>query len=81
MIQRNFRQFLTLRHWGWFSIIQKTRPLVGMVNIEEEIKLLENAAETAITEVKNEVEEKQRLEEENLKLQVKITFWENIERR
>ena len=71
MIQRSFRQFLQLRHWGWFSIIQKTRPLIGMVNIEEEIKLLENVAETAITEVRNETEEKKRLEDENIKLQVK----------
>ncbi len=25
VLQRNFRQFLKLRYWSWFSIIQKTR--------------------------------------------------------
>merc|ERR1719458_1121898 len=28
-IQRNFRKFMQLRNWGWFIIIQKTRPLIG----------------------------------------------------
>merc|ERR1712077_22761 len=31
VIQRNFRKFMTLRTWGWFIIIQKTRPLVGQM--------------------------------------------------
>lgn len=38
VVQRNFRKFLTLRHWPWFMLIQKTKPLMGMVNIEEEIR-------------------------------------------
>ena len=38
VVQRNFRKFLTLRHWPWFMLIQKTKPLIGMVNIEEEIR-------------------------------------------
>ena len=47
MIQRNFRQFMKLRNWAWFGIIQKTRPLIGMINIEEEIKILESTADNA----------------------------------
>merc|ERR1712088_342570 len=31
VIQRNFRKFASLRNWGWFIIIQKTRPLIGQV--------------------------------------------------
>ena len=27
--QRNFRKYMTMREWGWFIIIQKTRPLIG----------------------------------------------------
>ena len=27
--QRNFRKFMTMREWGWFVIIQKTRPMIG----------------------------------------------------
>merc|ERR1712088_1100503 len=42
--QRNFRKFLAAREWGWFIIIQKTRPLVGQPNPEEELRLLEEAA-------------------------------------
>merc|ERR1712038_2068347 len=36
VIQRNFRKYQTLRSWGWFIIIQKTRPLIGQPNPEEE---------------------------------------------
>merc|ERR1712142_737681 len=37
--QRNFRKYMALRDWGWFVIIQKTRPLIGMPNPEEELRL------------------------------------------
>ena len=69
VIQRNFRTFMRLRNWHWFGIIQKTRPLIGMINIEEEIKLLENAAENAIKESEKEAYEKKRLENENKRLE------------
>merc|ERR1719438_688263 len=39
--QRNFRKYQTLRSWGWFIIIQKTKPLIGQINLEEELRLLE----------------------------------------
>merc|ERR1719494_907428 len=42
--QRNFRKYMALRDWGWFVIIQKTRPLIGMPNPEEELRLLEEQA-------------------------------------
>ena len=74
VIQRNFRQFLKLRNWGWFSLIQKTRPLVGMVDIEVVIQELESAANEAVADVQNEINEKRRLEDENKKLQVS-PFW------
>ena len=60
---------MRLRNWPWFGIIQKTRPLIGMINIEEEIKLLENAAENAIKESEKEASEKKRLDAENNRLQ------------
>merc|ERR1711878_263742 len=40
VIQRNFRKYQTLRSWGWFIIIQKTRPLIGQPNPEEELGAL-----------------------------------------
>merc|ERR1711992_153055 len=42
VIQRNFRKFMSLRNWGWFVIIQKTRPLIGQMNPEQELALLED---------------------------------------
>jgi len=72
VIQKQFRQFLRLRYWGWFSIIQKTKPLIGVVNIEEEIRELEAAATKAQKAVQDEQSEKKRLEEENVKLQVRM---------
>merc|ERR1719495_2800373 len=35
--QRNFRKYLAMRDWGWFTIIQKTRGLIGLPNPEDEI--------------------------------------------
>merc|ERR1712213_36915 len=41
VVQRNFRKFMSMRNWGWFIIIQKTRPLIGQINLEQELALLE----------------------------------------
>jgi myosin heavy chain 6/7 len=45
VIQRNFRKYMQLRTWGWFVIIQKTKPLIGRINLEDELRLLEEEAE------------------------------------
>merc|ERR1719374_381621 len=42
--QRQFRKYMGMRDWGWFVIIQKTRPLIGMPNPEEELRQLEEKA-------------------------------------
>merc|ERR1712106_654954 len=68
VLQRVFRRYLSLRHWGWFSIIQKTRPLIGMVNIEEEIQLLEDAAAQAVEEFETETSARKIYEENNSRL-------------
>ena len=44
VIQRNFRKYMTLRTWGWFVIIQKTKPLIGQINLEDELRMLEEQA-------------------------------------
>merc|ERR1712214_276621 len=44
VIQRNFRKYEALKNWGWFIIIQKTRPLIGQINLEEELRILEEKA-------------------------------------
>merc|ERR1719431_778662 len=45
--QRQFRRFLELRDWGWFVMIQKTRALIGLSNPEEELRILEEKADSS----------------------------------
>ena len=65
VIQRNFRKYQTLRNWGWFILLQKTRPLVGQIDIQEELKNLENKANDAYGAYKDQLDTKARLEDEN----------------
>merc|ERR1711962_463221 len=66
VIQRNFRKFMSLRNWGWFIIIQKTKPLIGKINMEEELRLLEEKADNTWGEYKKQLDTKAKLEEENV---------------
>merc|ERR1712168_1650695 len=66
VIQRNFRKFASLRNWGWFIIIQKTKPLIGKVNMEEELRMLEEKANNTWGEYKKQLDTKAKLEEENV---------------
>merc|ERR1712223_1626673 len=61
-IQRNFRKYMQLRNWGWFIIIQKTRPLIGQVNIEEELRLLEEQANATWGQYQEALEVTEELE-------------------
>merc|ERR1712128_16954 len=63
--QRNFRKYMSLRDWGWFVIIQKTRPLVGMPNPEEELRLLEEKANATYGVYKEKLDTKEKLLAEN----------------
>merc|ERR1719228_2028127 len=69
VIQRNFRKFQTLRSWGWFIIIQKTRPLIGQINLEEELRLLEEKAKDSYGVYKEQLDTKARLEAENVAME------------
>merc|ERR1719346_130609 len=63
--QRNFRKYMALREWGWFVIIQRTRPLIGQPNPEEELRLLEEQANAVYGKYDEQVKTKARLLEEN----------------
>merc|ERR1719438_756937 len=63
--QRNFRKYMSMREWGWFVIIQKTRPLIGMPNPEEELRQLEEKANATWGVYKDKLDTKARLLEEN----------------
>jgi len=63
--QRSFRKFINLRDWGWFVLIQKTRPLIGLPNPEEELRILEQKAQATYGVYKEQLDTKERLMEEN----------------
>merc|ERR1712066_404130 len=65
VVQRNFKKYMSLRNWGWFVIIQKTRPLIGQVNMEEELRILGEKADAAYGAYQDQLETKKRLEQEN----------------
>ena len=66
VIQRNFRKYQILRTWGWFIIIQKTRPLIGQLNMEDMLKDLEERVAMTYGAYMEQLETKKRLEEENM---------------
>merc|ERR1719348_1468547 len=63
--QRQFRRYIALRDWGWFVLIQKTRPLVGLPNPQGELRLLAEKAEATYCLYKQQLDEKERLLGEN----------------
>ena len=65
VIQRQFRKYIKNRNWGWFVIIRKTKPLIGVPNPEEELRLLEEKAKAAYGAYLEQLETKKKLEEEN----------------
>merc|ERR1712012_1513044 len=54
-----------MREWGWFVILQKTRPLIGMPNPEEELRVLEEQANAIYGKYDEQLKTKARLLEEN----------------
>merc|ERR1740123_1307251 len=63
--QRNFRKYMALRDWGWFVIIQKTRPMIGRPDPNEELRLLEEKANATYGVYKEKIDLKAQLLEEN----------------
>jgi myosin heavy chain 6/7 len=63
--QRQFRKWMNLREWGWFTIIQKTRPLIGLPNPEEELRILEEEANCKYGEYEEKLNTKAKLLEDN----------------
>merc|ERR1712203_1288506 len=72
VIQRNFRKYATLRNWGWFVIIQKTKPLIGQINLEDELRMLEEAAVAKFGAYEEQLKTKERLGEENELIKAEI---------
>merc|ERR1711981_1186527 len=65
VIQRNFRKYMQLRNWGWFIIIQKTKPLIGQMNPEQELALLEEKVKETYGSYQDALNVTKTLEAEN----------------
>merc|ERR1719167_1511159 len=63
--QRQFRKYAAMINWGWFVIIQKTRPLIGRPDPNEELKMLEAKAAATYGVYKEKCDTKVKLLAEN----------------
>merc|ERR1712203_1156195 len=72
VIQRNFRKYMQLRSWGWFIIIQKTKPLIGQVNLEDELRNLEEKANSAYGKYQEALQVTKELQEDGVKVKEEI---------
>ena len=63
---------MSLRDWGWFVIIQKTRGLIGLPNPEEELRQLEEKANATYGEYKKALDLTAELEQSNIQIQEEI---------
>merc|ERR1712223_182488 len=68
VIQRNYRKYMLLRDWPWFDLVQKTKPMIGMRDVEGELNALEEKANETYGAYKIQVDTKKQLMEENLKI-------------
>merc|ERR1712088_1030251 len=73
VIQRNFRKYMQLRNWGWFVIIQKTKPLIGQMNPEQELALLEEKVKETYGSYQEALNVTKSLEGENATVKEEIT--------
>merc|ERR1739844_790241 len=72
VIQRNFRKYMVLRSWGWFIIIQKTRPLVGQMNPEQELAILEDRVKEVFGSYQEALDVTKQLEAEGVNVKEEI---------
>merc|ERR1719458_599696 len=63
---------MVLRSWGWFIIIQKTRPLVGQMNPEQELAELENKVKEVFGSYQEALDVTKQLEAEGVNVKEEI---------
>ena len=70
--QRNFRKYLQMRDWGWLIIIQKTRAMIVLSNLQEELRLRKKKANETFDEHKAALDKTAELEGsmDNLKSEI-----------
>ena len=65
VIQRNFRKYFELRDWDWYTLISKTKPMIGRRDVEGELKELEEKCNATYGLYKENLDMKTKLMEEN----------------
>merc|ERR1712154_113216 len=65
VIQRNYRKYMELRDWGWYILVSKTKPMIGMRDVEGELGALEEECNRVYGAYEEQVKTKERLLEEN----------------
>merc|ERR1712223_1515700 len=65
VIQRNYRKYMELRDWGWYILVSKTKPMIGMRDVEGELGALEAQCNRVYGAYEEQVKTKERLLEEN----------------
>ena len=68
VIQRNYRKYMMLRDWGWYILLSKTKPMVGMRDVEGELGALEAKCNEVYGAYEDQVKTKAKLLEENVAL-------------
>ena len=66
MCQKNLKKYMGLRDWGWFILIQRTRPLIGRADPNEELRVLEEKAASTYGLYKEKLDTKEKLLKENI---------------
>merc|ERR1712045_541850 len=69
VIQRNYRQYFKMKSWGWWTLLKRTQPLVGALQMEEVLNLLQERVNETYGKYMEQVETKKRLDEECKELQ------------
>merc|ERR1712141_534689 len=69
VVQRNYRQYFKMRSWGWWTLLKRTQPLVGALQMEEVLNLLQERVNETYGKYMEQVETKKRLDEECKELQ------------
>ena len=69
LIQRNFRAYLKLKNWGWWQLINLSRPYLREFSSEQVAKKLKDDFEQVKKDLENEKEAKKKLEAEKNNLE------------
>lgn len=69
VIQKNARIYVTLRNWAWWKLYSKVKPLLNASQIDQELRKREELIQSLELQVRQETEERVRLDQLNHRLE------------